>query len=92
MHAQQPERAELLGHLLGEGALVEPVAHVGDDAVIHELADGVADQPLLVAELGADRQEVVRVAFAAAVPGGVGLAAHGRKYAAGAAGGPKPSG
>ena len=54
VHAQQPEGAHLLGQLDREGAVLEPLGHVGEDAVAHELANGVAQQALLLAEQGVD--------------------------------------
>ena len=42
-------------------SLVEPVADLGQDALAHEPADGVADRPLLVVEERVEREEVERV-------------------------------
>ena len=44
--------------LAREDALLEPVADLVEDVVAHELADGVADRPLLVVEEGVDREVV----------------------------------
>src|SRR4051794_32228571 len=65
MHAEQAERTHLLAQLSRrEGALLEPRGHVGQDPVAHELAHGVAQQPLLGAQQGVDAQEVTGVALA----------------------------
>jgi hypothetical protein len=62
MHAEQPERPHLLGELgVGNGPLLPPFPDLGEDAIGHVAAYGVADQPFLVGEELIDAQEVGRV-------------------------------
>src|SRR5581483_10903756 len=60
VHAEQAEVADLLGHLARERVVFEPLRDVRQHAVAHERADGVADQPLVVAEQRVDPEEVGR--------------------------------
>jgi hypothetical protein len=50
VHPEKAERGDLLHELSGEDALLEPLADIRHDALLHELAHGVADRPLLVVE------------------------------------------
>ena len=61
MHAEEAELAELAHQLARQDPLLEPVADVGQHALAHEPAHGVADRPLLLVEKGVDREEVERV-------------------------------
>ena len=58
VHPVEPELRELAEELARQDALLEPVAHLGQHAVAHELAHGVADRLLLVAEQRVEREEV----------------------------------
>ena len=70
VHAQQAELAQLRGQLAGERPGLEPVGDVRHDPLGGEVADRVADQPLLVAEFVVDAEQVD-------CGGGVGGAGHG---------------
>jgi tryptophan 2,3-dioxygenase len=61
MHPQQAEGGQLPVELPRELAAVEPLLDPGYDSLLHELAHGVADHRLLVAEEGVEIQEVERV-------------------------------
>ena len=61
VHPEQAELRKLLRELAGHDPLLEPLADVRKDLLAHELADGVADRPLLVVEKRVDREEVERV-------------------------------
>ncbi len=61
MHPQQAQPRQLAEQLAREDSLLEPVAHLGEDALAHELAHGVADRPLFVVEQAVDVEQVVRV-------------------------------
>ncbi len=50
MHAQHPERAELLGQLFGQRGLFEPLADVGPQPGIDELPHRRGDVTLVVIE------------------------------------------
>ena len=55
VHAEQTERAELLGELArGDRGRLEPVGDVRPDVVVAEAPDRVADRPLLVVEKSVD--------------------------------------
>ena len=58
VHAEDVQLAELLGELERDRGLLEPVADVGDDLVLDESADSVADVALFVREKRVDREEV----------------------------------
>jgi len=61
VHPEQPEPGELAEELARQDPLLEPVPDVGQDALPHELAHGVADRTLLVVEQPVDVEIVVRV-------------------------------
>ncbi len=61
MHTQHAELAELEGHLLREVVVLEPFADVRLDLLVDELADGLRDHPLLVAEKLFEGEEVAGV-------------------------------
>ena len=51
-HSEQPELLHLLDDRLGERVLVVVVLGVGDDLLVRELADHLADRPLFVRLVG----------------------------------------
>ncbi|MEJ7569705.1 MAG: hypothetical protein WKF41_15755 [Gaiellaceae bacterium] len=61
VHPEEAELAELRDQLAREDALLEPVADLGQHAFADELADGVANRPLLVVEECVETEEVQRV-------------------------------
>jgi len=56
--AEQAELAQLRHELARQGPRLEPVGDVGQDPVVGELADRVADQALLVGQLVVDPEQV----------------------------------
>ncbi len=58
VHAVEAELGELGEELAREDPLLEPVAHVREDVLAHELPDGVSDRLLLVVEELVDREVV----------------------------------
>ena len=58
VHAEQAQLAQLGQHRPGQYAGLEPVGDLREDMVGNEGTDGVADEPLLVAELVVDLQQV----------------------------------
>ena len=70
MHPEQAELGELLHDLARQDPLLEPVADLGQDALAHELAHGVADRAFLVVEERVERQEVERVEIGSCLSGG----------------------
>ena len=73
VHAEHAELAQLARQLERDARLLEPLADVRHDLVLHELADGVADHALLVAEQAVDGEEVARAQVGAGGGGGHGL-------------------
>jgi hypothetical protein len=61
VHPEEAEPRQLAEQLPRQDSLLEPVADLGKDALADELADGVADRPLLVVEQAVDVEKVVRV-------------------------------
>jgi hypothetical protein len=70
VHAEHAEAAELGRELERDPRLLEPLPHVGQDAVGHEAPDGVADEALLVVEEVVDREEVLRAQVGGGGDGG----------------------
>ena len=69
VHAEHAEAAELLGQLARrDGAGLEPVGDVRAEVVVAELADGVADRPLLVGQQGVGGDQVERARPAWGLP------------------------
>ena len=58
MHAEQAQLAQLGQHRPGQDAGLEPVGDLREDMVGDEGADGVSDEPLLVAKLVVDLEQV----------------------------------
>ena len=71
MHPEQAELAEFGDQLAGERSGLEPVGDVRHDPVGRELAHGVADEALLVAQLVVDPQQVAADGFRGARHGSV---------------------
>jgi len=61
MHAEEAELRNLLRELARQDALLEPLAHVGDDPLAHEFTHRVADRLLLVVEQRVDGEKVARI-------------------------------
>ncbi len=61
MHAEQAELADLGEKLFGQCSRLEPVRDVRQDPIGGKLANGVADQAFLVAELVVDALERMSV-------------------------------
>jgi hypothetical protein len=59
VHAQNAERAEFLRQLAGrQRAVLEPLPDVRAQPVVGELADGVAQQPVLAVEVLVQGQQI----------------------------------
>src|SRR5205823_5182200 len=61
VHAEQPQPPQVRRDALRERAGLEVLAHDRQEALAHVLAHGVADQPLLVVELGVQGERVAGV-------------------------------
>ena len=61
MHPVEAELRELRDQLAREHTLLEPIAHLRQDALAHELPHGVTNRPLLVVEQRVEGEEVERV-------------------------------